>query len=68
MLVQDTRQLRLRFPTRLFSSLLSQLTLPKARPELMGHSRFVGLVSEAQVRRNHVTICKYSVSLTSSER
>ena len=65
MLVQDKRQLRLRLRTRLFSSLLSQLTLPKVRLELMGHSRFVGLVSEAQVRRNHVTICKYSVSLTS---
>lgn len=68
MLVQDTRQLRLRFPTRLFSSLLSQLTLPKVRLELMGHSMFVGPVSKAQVRRNHVTICKYSVSLTSLKR
>jgi hypothetical protein len=68
MLVQDTRQLRLRFLTRLFSSLLSQLTLPKVRVELMGHSRFVGLVSEAQVRRNHVSICKYSVSFTPSGR
>ena len=61
MLVQDT-------PTRLFSSLLSQLTLPKVRLELTGHSRVVGLVSEVQVRRNHVTICKYSVSFTSSGR
>jgi hypothetical protein len=68
MLVQDTQQLRLRFPTRLFSSLLSQLTLPKVRLEQIGHSRFVGLVSEAQVRRNHVTICKYSVSFTFSGR
>jgi hypothetical protein len=68
MLVQDTRQLRLRFRTRLFSSLLSQLTLPNVRLELTGHSRFVGLVSEVQVRRNHVTICKYSVSFTSSGR
>jgi hypothetical protein len=68
MLVEDTRQLRLRFRTRLFSSLLSQLTLPKVRLELTGHSRFVGLVSEVQVRRNHVTICKYSVSFTSSGR
>jgi hypothetical protein len=68
MLVQDTRQLRLRFRTRLFSSLLSQLTLPKVRLELTGHSRFVGLVGEVQVRRNHVTICKYSVPFTSSGR
>ena len=68
MLVQDKGQLRLRFRTRLFSSLLSQLALPKVRLELMGHWRFVGLVSEAQVRRNHATICKYSVSFTSSGR
>ena len=66
MLVQDTRQLRLRFPTKLFSLVTTHSAQGEAGSD--GHSMFVGLVSEAQVRRNHVTICKYSVSLTSLER
>jgi hypothetical protein len=34
----------------------------------MDHSTLAGPLSEMQVRRIHVTICKYSVSLASLER
>src|SRR5262249_52134053 len=40
----------------------------RVRLETMGHSTLAGPLSEMQVRRIHVTICKYSVSLASLKR